>query len=80
MTTSNNGEWSIHFRHKCQDTTCQAGDILIHNEPKQYFDAEAWTEDDWYEFSELSYSEQVANAEHMREIDWYGDTVRSQPA
>lgn len=75
MSTSNNGEWTIHFRHLCEDRTCTAGDVLIHNEPKQYFDAECWTEDDFFEFSELSYSEQVANAEQMREIDWYGNSV-----
>lgn len=75
MTMSNNGEWSIHFRHKCEDETCHAGDILIHADTYQMFDATAWTEEDFYEFSELSYSEQVANAEQMTEIDWYGTPV-----
>lgn len=78
-TTTSDGEWSIHFQDLCEDNTCRAGDILIYNETQQYFDASAWTHDDWEEFLDEDFC-RTCVAEQMTEIDWSGaplETIES---
>ena len=68
------GRWTIHWADTCEHTGCPWGDVLTDNDSGRYYDAGAWTRDDWHDFCGDDFARECV-VEMMTEVDRFGQAV-----